>query len=93
MEAYRNIRRCRVEFRSDEACPGTEYTGYGSLIQKYLAKPPYQCVEPFKMFAQQHIHMQGFLLSVCFCSDVVMEWIPVVRRPVEAWGLVCQPGI
>lgn len=37
-QTYRNITHCRVESTWDEACPGTEYTGYDRLIQKYLAK-------------------------------------------------------
>lgn len=44
-QTYRNITHCWVESRSDEAWPGTEYTGYGSLVQKYLALAPYQCLE------------------------------------------------
>lgn len=48
VQTYRNIARCGVGLGSDEARPGTEYTGYGNLVQKYRANPRYQCLELLK---------------------------------------------
>lgn len=31
--------------------------------------------------------LQSFLFSICFCSNVVMEWIPFVSSPLESWRL------
>lgn len=76
MQTYRNIARCRVGLGSDEAWPGTEYTGYGNLVQKYLATPHYQCLELLKhVYLTAHSAAATAFSSIfALAQSVVMEW-------------------
>lgn len=65
MQTYRNSARCRVGLGSDEAWPGTEYTGYGSPVQKYPASPRYQCLELLK-----HVYLTAHSAAATAFSSV-----------------------
>lgn len=74
-QTYRNIARRRAGLGSDEAWPGTEYTGYGSPVQKYLANPRYQCLELLKhvYLTAQSAAATAFASIFALARSVVVE--------------------